>query len=120
LCGFCRITDLGILLFNFSCKNYSYLEEVVDLITLSTTKFGLLFLDISMILNRFYKFQPIHSKRGRIFLRGEVGHGVAKKRWGTAIGLSRDRLMAVVRPGRSPASGGGGAEAARPQELGRR
>jgi hypothetical protein len=42
-CGFCRITDLGILHFYFSSKNYSlkvhtYLEEVVVLVTLSTIK----------------------------------------------------------------------------------
>jgi hypothetical protein len=51
---------------------------------------------------------------------GEVGHGQANMRRGTVIGLTRDRLRAVVRPGRSPASGGGGAEAVRPRELGRR
>jgi hypothetical protein len=38
-------------------------------------------------------------------------------RRGTAIGLTRDRLVAVDRPGRSPVSGGGGAAAARLQEL---
>jgi hypothetical protein len=31
------------------------LEKVVVLVTLSTTKLGLLFLDFSMIFNRFYK-----------------------------------------------------------------
>jgi hypothetical protein len=41
-------------------------------------------------------------------------------RRGTAIGLTRDRLVAVDRPGRSPASGGGGAEEVRPRELGQR
>jgi hypothetical protein len=46
---------------------------------------------------------------------GEVGHGQANKRRGTAIRLTRDRLVAVVRPGRSPASGGRGAEAERRQ-----
>jgi hypothetical protein len=51
---------------------------------------------------------------------GEVGHGEANKRQGNEIGLTRDRLVAVVRPGRSPASGDGGAEAVRPRELGRR
>jgi hypothetical protein len=66
MCGFYRITDLGILLFNFSSKNYSpkvytYLENVVVLVTLSTKKLSLLFLDFSTILNRFYKFQPTHS-----------------------------------------------------------
>jgi hypothetical protein len=44
-----------------------------------------------------------------------VGHGQANKRRGTAIRLTRDRLVAVVRPGRSPASGGRGAEAERRQ-----
>jgi hypothetical protein len=51
---------------------------------------------------------------------GEVGPGEANKRQGSAIGLTRDRLVVVVRPERSPASGGGGAEAARPRRLGRR
>jgi hypothetical protein len=72
LCGFCRNINLGILLFNFSSKNYSskvytYLEKVVDLVILSTAKLGLLFLDCSTILNRFYKFQPKPSKRGESF-----------------------------------------------------
>jgi hypothetical protein len=40
-------------------------------------------------------------------------------RRGTAIGLTRDRLVAVDWPGRSPASGGGDAEEVRPRELGR-
>jgi hypothetical protein len=64
--GFCKITDLGILLFNFSRRNYSskvytYLEKVVVLVTLSTTKLSLPFLDFSMILYRFYKFRPTHK-----------------------------------------------------------
>jgi hypothetical protein len=50
----------------------------------------------------------------------EVGHGEANKRQGSAIGLTRDRLVVEIRPGRSLASGGGGAEAARPRRLGRR
>jgi hypothetical protein len=41
-------------------------------------------------------------------------------RRGTAIGLTRDRLVVVDRPGRSPVSGGGGAAAAWPRELKRR
>jgi hypothetical protein len=54
--GFCRITDLSILLFNFSSKNYSskvytYLEKVVVPVTLSTEKLSLLFLDVYTILN---------------------------------------------------------------------
>jgi hypothetical protein len=39
---------------------------------------------------------------------------------GSSIGLTSDGLVAVVRPEKSPASGGGGAAAARPRELGRR
>jgi hypothetical protein len=38
-----------------------------------------------------------------------VGHGQANMRRGTTIGLTRDRLVAVDRPGRSPASGSGAA-----------
>jgi hypothetical protein len=34
-----------------------------------------------------------------------VDCGQANKRWGSLIGLTRDRLVAVDRPGRSPASG---------------
>jgi hypothetical protein len=60
--GFCRNIDLGILLFNFSSKTYrsnvyTYLEKVVVLVTQSTTKLSLPFLDFSTILYRFYKFQ---------------------------------------------------------------
>jgi hypothetical protein len=46
-----------------------------------------------------------------------VRHGEANKRQGSAIGLTRDRLVVEVRPGRSPASGGGEAEATRPRRL---
>jgi hypothetical protein len=49
-----------------------------------------------------------------------VGPAQANKRHGVAIGLTLDRLVVEVRLGRSPASGGGGAEAARPRKLGRR
>jgi hypothetical protein len=41
----------------------------------------------------------------------EVGHGEVNKQQGSAIGLTRDRLVEEDRPGRSPASGGGGAAA---------
>jgi hypothetical protein len=51
---------------------------------------------------------------------GEVGHGQANKRQGCEIGLTRDRLVEEDRSGKSPASGGGGAEAAQPRGLGRR
>jgi hypothetical protein len=37
---------------------------------------------------------------------GEVERGHANKRQGSSIGLTRDRLVAVDRPGESPASGG--------------
>jgi hypothetical protein len=72
--GFCRNTDLGILLFNFSSKNYSskvytYLEKVVVLVTLSTTKLGLQFLDFSVILYGFYNLQTKALKVVRIILR---------------------------------------------------
>jgi hypothetical protein len=67
MCGFCRIADLGILLFNFSSKNYSskvytYLEKVVVLLTQAAKKLSLPFLDFSMILYRFYKFQLTHKE----------------------------------------------------------
>jgi hypothetical protein len=72
--GFCRNIDLGILHFYFSSKNcsskaYTYLERVVVLVTLSIAKLCLLFLGFFTIFNQFYKFQPIHSKGERIFLR---------------------------------------------------
>jgi hypothetical protein len=51
---------------------------------------------------------------------GDVGSAQANKWHGVAIGLTLDRLVVEVRPGRSPASDGGGAEAARPRKLGRR
>jgi hypothetical protein len=55
MCRLYRITDLGILHFYFSSKNcsskvYTNLKKVVDLVTLSTAKLSLLFLDFSMIL----------------------------------------------------------------------
>jgi hypothetical protein len=62
---------------------------------------------------------PTVPDGGGALADGEVRHGVANKRQGSAIGLTRDRLVVKVRPGRWPASGGGGAEAARPRRLGR-
>jgi hypothetical protein len=62
LCRFFRNIDLGILHFYFSSKNfsskvYTSLEKVVALVTLSTTKLGLQFLDVSVMLYGFYKIQ---------------------------------------------------------------
>jgi hypothetical protein len=51
---------------------------------------------------------------------GEVEHGEVNKRQGNEIGLTRDRLVEENRSVRSPASGGGGAGAARLRELERR
>jgi hypothetical protein len=67
MCGFCRNTDLGILLLNFAIKNYSskeftFLEEVVVLVTQSTAKLGLPFLYFSVICYGFYKLQLKHIK----------------------------------------------------------
>jgi hypothetical protein len=51
---------------------------------------------------------------------GEVEHGHANKLRESSIGLTRERLVEKDRPGKSPASGGCGAVAARPRELTRR
>jgi hypothetical protein len=66
----CRNIDLGILHFYFSSKNcsskvYTSLEKVVDLVTLSTTKLGLPFLDFSVICYGFYKVQLNYKKEVR-------------------------------------------------------
>jgi hypothetical protein len=75
MCRFCRNIDLGILHFYFSSKNcssklYTYLEKVVVLVTLSTEKFGLQFLDFSVICYGFYKFQLKHTKSKESFCEG--------------------------------------------------
>jgi hypothetical protein len=44
------------------------LDKVVVLVILSTEKLDSLFLDFSMIFNRFYKVDS-NTKLGRIFLR---------------------------------------------------
>jgi hypothetical protein len=73
LCGICRITDLGILHFYFSSKNYgskAYTpqEKVVVLVILSKAKIGL------DIFGFFYDFISIlqvsaeKHKRIRIYL----------------------------------------------------
>jgi hypothetical protein len=46
---------------------------------------------------------------------GDVGPEQNNKWHGRAIGLTPSRLVVVARSGRSPASGGGEAAAARPQ-----
>jgi hypothetical protein len=147
--GFCRNTNLSILHSYFSGKNYSSkvytpLEKVVVLGIQSTEKLSLLFLDFSMIFNRFYKFQLKHIKGENLFTPsplevfkssqpyprfpspepggegelagGKVEHGVANKRRGSAIGLTTECLAVVARPEGSPASGGG-AGATGPRRL---
>jgi hypothetical protein len=64
---FCRNIDLGMLDFYFSSKNCSSkvdtsLEKVVVLVTLSTAKLSLQFLDFSVVLYGFYKIQSRHTK----------------------------------------------------------
>jgi hypothetical protein len=70
--GFCRNTDLGISHFNFSSKNctskvYICFAKVVGLLTKSTEKLGLQFLDFSTILYVFYKLQLKHNKGEETF-----------------------------------------------------
>jgi hypothetical protein len=65
--GFCRITDLGISYFNFPSKNcsskvYTCFGKVVVLVTKSTTKLGLQFLQFSKTLYDFSKLQLKHIK----------------------------------------------------------
>jgi hypothetical protein len=67
MCIFCRNIDLGILHFYFSSKScsskvYTTLEKVVFLVTLSTEKLSLQFLDFSVILYGFYKVQLKYTK----------------------------------------------------------
>jgi hypothetical protein len=109
---------------------------------------GLLFLDFSTIFNRFYKVLDSFTKQGRIFCArtlkllkslqiyprfiplgpdggvrlagGEVGLGHANMLGESSIRLTCDRLVAVDRLVRTPASGGGGTAAARPREARRR
>jgi hypothetical protein len=66
-CKFCRNIDLEILHLYFSSENcsskvYTSLEKVVVLVTLSSAKSGLLFLDFSTIFNQFYKVQHFGSR----------------------------------------------------------
>jgi hypothetical protein len=49
---------------------------------------------------------------------GDVGPAQANKWHKIEIGLTFSRLLVVDRPEMSPASGGGGAMAARPRKLG--
>jgi hypothetical protein len=60
---------------------------------------------------------PPYPDGGGTLAGGEVRLGEADKRARSAIGLTRDRLAAEDRPEMSPASGGGGAVAARPRKL---
>jgi hypothetical protein len=131
---------------NYSSKVYTYFGKVVVLVTHNTTKLGLQFFYFSTILSRIYKIllkltkgvesictqapgtfessqmcprfpTPYHDGGGALD-GGEVRLGEANKRAGSAIGLTRDGLAAKTRPEMPPASGGGGAVAARPRELG--
>jgi hypothetical protein len=121
LCGFCRNTNLSILLFYFSSKNYNskvytYLEKVVVLVTLRTSKLILIFLDFLRFLidftrrwtqtqNREESFYAADPRTFKIFTRipsalppgpdgggeltgGEVGHGKVNMLRGSLIGLN--------------------------------
>jgi hypothetical protein len=61
---------------------------------------------------------PLRPDGGDKLAGGEVDLVHANKWQGSSIGLTRDRLVAVDRPGESPASGG--AAVAHPRETGRR
>jgi hypothetical protein len=65
--GFCRITDLGKPHYNFSSKNYSSkvytcFVKVVVLVTQSTEKLDLQFLDFFTILYGIYKSLAKHTR----------------------------------------------------------
>jgi hypothetical protein len=67
MCGFVFTTDLGKLVFYFSCKIwsskvYTCFVEVAVLVTQSTEKLVLQFLDFSTILYAFYKMLPKHTR----------------------------------------------------------
>jgi hypothetical protein len=146
--GFCRITNLGKSHFNFSSKNYSSkvytcFVKVVALVTQSTTKLGLYFLDLSTILYGIYKFQAQHKREGRIlFHKGPWNFWIFTKvpltltakppkpttltnmpltqvnMWHrVAIGLTRDLLAMLAGLEWSPASGDGGAVVAQLRAL---
>jgi hypothetical protein len=73
LCVFCSNTNLSILHFYYSSKNYSSkvytsFEKVVVPVTLSTEKLSLLFLDFSKIFNQFFKLLDQTTKQGTIFM----------------------------------------------------
>jgi hypothetical protein len=72
--GFCRNTDLGISHFNFSSKNssskvYTCFAKVVAIVTQSTAKLALQFLEFATILSRIYKLRLKTLKGVRIILR---------------------------------------------------
>jgi hypothetical protein len=65
--GFGYTADLGKRVFYFSCKNksskvYTCFVEIVVLVTHSTAKLSLQFLDFSVILYGFYKLQHFGSR----------------------------------------------------------
>jgi hypothetical protein len=64
------------------------------------------------------RLPPPYPEGGGALAGGEVRLGEANKRAMSAIGLTRDGLAAEAWPEMSPASGGGGAVAARPRKLG--
>jgi hypothetical protein len=65
----------------------------------------------------FPRPSPPYPNGGGALAGGEVRLAEANKRARSAIGLTRDRLAAEARPEMPPASGGGGAMAARPRKL---
>jgi hypothetical protein len=71
-------------------------------------------------LQIYPRFIPLGLDDGDRLAGGEVGLGHANLLGGSSIRLTCDRLVAVDRLVRTPASGGGGTAAARPREARRR
>jgi hypothetical protein len=90
---------------NHKTRNNLYARKTLELLNLS---------------QQYPWFPPFGPDGDGKLAGGEVEHGQENKLWELSIGLTRERWVEEDRPGKSPASGGGRAVAARLRELTRR
>jgi hypothetical protein len=104
-------------IFGFFCDFQSILQGAGLIYKTRKNFFALGTLKLLKSLQIYPRFIPLGPDGGNRLAGGEVGLGHANNQGGSSIRLTCDRLVAVDRPVRTPASGGGGAAAARPQET---
>jgi hypothetical protein len=121
-CSSCHTehSKIGFAIFGFFYNFQSILQGAGVVYKTGKNLFALGTLKLLKNLQIYLRFIHLGPDGGNRLAGGEVGLGHANKQGGSSIRLTCDRLVAVDRPVRTPASGSGGAAAARPREARRR